>query len=759
MTPLILPPEPPVQIQIFPTETSRVITHLKKPPKSKGIDPSKVEHAWTLTNYSYQFPKSFFDKKQNLDLLASTTKEDLPKSQLKQSYGSKTYLITQDRNGDRRRFELSIPAEESEDNPQSPQQIETPATIETVKVVEVIADRQEYNEQEQVITAKGNVVMRFAQAVLTGDSLQVNLVNRIAVAQGNVVLKRGEQVLRGEKFEYYLVQDRGTVTNASGEVYQPTLQRDFSTQLREDATIPDRALSDRLTASQPVTDVTSDRGVGVVFGSTRDLDILDTGRNSANNNSGGTINRLRFQAEKVNFETNTWQASNFRLTNDPFSPPELEIRAETANFQQTAPLVNELTTTKSRLVIDQSFSVPLLANRLVFDRRPRQPQIIKFGFDGEERGGLFIERSFELVDTEKINWEITPQYFFQRAVFPDAFGFNDGEEGGVFNSSVFGVKSKFDSLFSPRTSLQASTTLTSLDFNDIEDNLRAKVAFNQKLGELSRPYDLSLEYNFRERLFNGSLGFQTVYSSIGAVVTSPVINLEKIGVNLNFQGSVQNISADTDRPEFVDSGEEEERINLTRYQGAVSLNKGFLIWQGKGLPPTQDGGLRYTPMPVVPYLQLNTGVTGVSSFYSNGDTQQSLRLSVGLQGQLGNFSRSYLDYTGFNFTYFQGIRGDESPFLFDRFVDQQALSLGITQQLYGPIRLGVQTSFNLNDGDEISTDYVLEYSRRTHNVTLRYNPILEIGSISFRINDFNWRGDPEPFDSTGVRPVVQGVSR
>ncbi|MEM7760916.1 MAG: DUF3769 domain-containing protein, partial [Cyanobacteria bacterium P01_A01_bin.40] len=87
----------------------------------------------------------------------------------------------------------------------------------------------------------------------------------------------------------------------------------------------------------------------------------------------------------------------------------------------------------------------------------------------------------------------------------------------------------------------------------------------------------------------------------------------------------------------------------------------------------------------------------------------------------------------------------------------QILSLGITQQIYGPFRAGFQTSLDLEDGDTISTDYLLEYSRRTHNVILRYNPELEIGSFSLRISDFNWQGNPRPFSDRGITPVIQGV--
>ncbi len=166
--------------------------------------------------------------------------------------------------------------------------------------------------------------------------------------------------------------------------------------------------------------------------------------------------------------------------------------------------------------------------------------------------------------------------------------------------------------------------------------------------------------------------------------------------------------------------------------------------------------MRYTPTPVVPYLDLITGVTGVASFYSNGERQPSLEGTIGLQGQLGHFSRSWLDYTGFKVSYSQDIRGDASPFLFDREVDRQTLDLGINQQIYGPVRLGINTSLDLNSNNQISTDYTIEYSRRTHNVILRYNPVLELGSFSLRISDFNWQGNPEPFRAE-ITPVIQGV--
>jgi hypothetical protein len=270
---------------------------------------------------------------------------------------------------------------------------------------------------------------------------------------------------------------------------------------------------------------------------------------------------------------------------------------------------------------------------------------------------------------------------------------------------------------------------------------------------------VNAEYNYRERLFNGSLGFQTVEQSYGFIVTSPVIPVWKTGINLSYQASIQNIDSATDQADLIPAGSTDNITNLTRFQGAVSLSKPFLLWFAPPLPPTPEEGLRYTPVPVVPYVQLLLGLTGVQSYYSNGDSQPSLTGTVGVFGQFGHFSRNFLDFTGFNVTYSQGIVGDLSPFFFDRFVDRQILSLGLTQQIYGPVRLGVQTSYSFDESEEISTDYFIEWSRRTYSILLRYNPILQLGAVNIRISDFNWTGNPGYFEGTGVRPVVDGVTR
>ncbi|MFP4099554.1 DUF3769 domain-containing protein [Coleofasciculus sp.] len=701
-------------------------------------------------------------------------------------------IITQERGGEMREFEFTPPQSDTPSLPnpeivpapdiherqprsQTSEPTPEPSASETpdsaapgpiTGVLELTADQQEYDQQRQVITAQGDVLLRFRGALLEADRVQVNLPNRILVAEDNVALTRGNQVLRGQRFEYSFVQDSGVIFDASGELFIPTSGTDLTilpSPADPDAPEEQRPISDRIISSQPLQGVTNPGFysffIGGGFGTTTtgNLSNVVSGAPQA----AGTINRFRYEADRIDFEGSEAIAQNVRITNDPFSPPELELRAQTARFRRISPLVDEIVATRPRLVFDQGLSVPTFRNRVVIDRREREPGLLQFGFDDDDRGGLFIERSFNIVNTPGVRFKVTPQYFVQRAVFgernPNTADKDDS--GGLLDPSSFGLKARLDATFTPRTTLRASAIFTSLDPNDFEEELRASVRLQQVIGT-GLPHNLNLEYSFRDRLFNGSLGFQTVQQSLGAVITSPVIRLGDTGINLTYQAGIQAINATTDRPDLLPPPpRENNRIDLTRYQASATLSRSFTLWRGEALPLTPTEGLRYTPRPVVPFLALRGVATGVASAYSSGDTQESLSGTIGLVGQLGHFSQPYLDYTRFNLSYTQVARGNLSPFRFDRVADRIVLSAGITQQIYGPFLAGFQTSFNLDTGEEISTDLFLEYSRRTYNILLRYNPVQELGSISLRINDFNWAGNPGLFDGSAIRPVVQGVTR
>jgi hypothetical protein len=608
-------------------------------------------------------------------------------------------------------------------------------------VVELSADRQTYDQFQQVFTAEGNVEMRFRGAVLNADRLQVNLPNRIAVAEGDAVITRGEQVLRGDRLVYNLGQDQGTILNARGEVFLPEAGSD----LGDDDDDQPPPVGEQLAEEQPpLQGVFSSGGVNIDLG---------VGRQSGfGGSASGTLQRLRFEADEITFTSQGWEATNVRITNDPFSPPELELRSSRATFRRLSPTRSEIRARNPRLVFDQGFSLPLLRDRVILDSRSRNPAIVQFGFDEEDRGGLFVERTFEPLVNPFFRLSVTPQILLQRAIDND---------DGLFDLQNLGLLASLDANLPFQTILDAEVELTSLDFSEAEfadDELRAVVRLRRLV---LNGHTVTLEYNYRDRLFNGSLGFQTVDESFGVIFTSPNIILGNTGIQLNYQASIQRITDDITAERRDDIlgpvGERDDDIGtLTRYQVAAELRRLFFLWQGTPLPATREEGLRYTPNPVVPFLAILPSVRGVVGLYSSGDTQPILTGRLTLLGQFGHFSRRFFDYLGFNITYSRSTEGSESPFNFDQLEDREVFSAGATVQLFGPFRAGFQTSINLDSSDEFNTSYILEYSRRTYGIILRYNPDRETGSLGLRISDFNWTGTPAPFDSD--RTVDSGVT-
>jgi hypothetical protein len=634
-------------------------------------------------------------------------------------------------------FPNTIPGQKRPETPPP-----APTTPKTPQVVELNADRQEYDQERQIFTAEGRVAMRYQGGLLEADRLQVNLTNRIAVAEGNVAFTRGNQVLRGQRLEYNFVQGVGSIQNARGEIFIPELATAFENNLPSDvgaASVLGRPVSDRLTAAQPTRGVTSPRSLAVGFGFGRDINNLPGGLGR-----GGRVRHLRFEAQQIDFTPNGWTATSLQITNDPYSPPQLVLKADKATLTRLSPTEQEVRGFRPRLVFDQKVVLPIPLTRTLISSGERQPPLVQFGYDDQDRGGLFIQRPFNIIATSQLQFSLTPQIFVQRLIL---------DNKNVGNLDNYGLVGRLSYLVGPLTRIRAFASLTSLDLGKFENTLRASLRATQLIGS----HLLNLEYSYRDRLFNGSLGFQTVQSSLGAVLLSPNVILGQTGIVLRYQAGFQYINSDTDRVDLLPTVRTNNRIDLGRFQASASLQKSFYLWQGTTLPATPDAGVRYTPNPVRPYVAVGVSLTGVASYYTSGDNQNNLIGSVALYGQFGHFSRSFFDYTGFSLTYTQLATQGLSPFLFDRTVDNRILIASLTQQLFGPLRLTVQTSINLETNQQISTDYILELSRRAYGIQVRYNPILQLGSITFRLSDFNWSGGTQPFDE--VRPVEGGIRR
>ncbi|MFM7601655.1 MAG: DUF3769 domain-containing protein [Pseudanabaena sp.] len=565
----------------------------------------------------------------------------------------------------------------------------------------VVSDRQEYDINTEVFVAEGNVVINYRKSELKADRVQLNTKTQEVVAEGNVFFTRGDQKIRGSKLTYNYGNVKGELLNASGAVDLGNLNSS------EVSRSPGETASNSITIS-PI---------------------------GSGNSNDGQVRRLGFIADRLILDGDTWTAENLRVTNDPFSPPELELTTSKATLTPISPTQNRLDLESPRIVFDQGFSLPLPVNSITLDRFQRfAPALV--GFDRRDRDGVFYQQSFDVITQPNLSFQLSPQLLLQRAF---------SSQSGFSGFDIIGVVATLNGAFDDGSSLSARASFSGLDFSRIDSLLRFNATYQMPI---FGNHTLLSQYAFRDRVFNGSLGFQDVNNILGTTLLSPTYVLGDSQISVSYQASAQLVGAQRSdlQPSTIGS--------LIRVQGATVVSRAFPLLRGEPAPAEKETGLRFSPKPIVPKLDAFLTAQGVASFYSNGASQSVLYGTVGLTAEVGHFAKDFLDYTALSMSYTQAFATGKSPFFFDQVSDVRVLTAAIIQQIYGPIRLGIQQSWNLDSGSIFDSVYSLEYARRTYSVLVRYNPNQGLGEFLIRISDFNWTRPP-----SNVTNVQNGIEQ
>ncbi len=613
--------------------------------------------------------------------------------------------------------------------------------------VKLDADFQDYDQDKQVFTARGHVRMEFQDSVLTADELQVDMKTRIAVALSapNLVrLQRPEQQVEGNRLEYNFAKKEGVLFDARGLV--------------------------NIKADDPEVKKARAQGQPSIF---------DAAASGAPTIQRGGL--LRYTARRIYFTPKGWRGEDVRFTNDPFDPPELEIktsRAEVTNIPGGKKKQQKLVTDPGVLVFDQSTALPLPPFiSTISDQEDANP--ITVGYDAIDKGGLFYQYNFITEPNENTTLRISPQLFLQRAlgfgVTSNGYSFNNvvqnaspGVEGGFLND--FGVEGKLNLRHEGGQSTNVFASLSGLSFEDFASRIRARAEHQIPVGNGGDT--LSFNYAYRELLFNGVLGAQQVSQDVGVNFYSAFKVLGNTGIFFTYQGGINYLQAPSDQVGFLAPGpSNQNEASLARYQLVAYLGKEFTLYRPPQDTPATREFLRFTPSPITPSLKLVTSVLLNGALYSSGNSQGVVQGRVGIEGTVGQFAKDAFDYTNFNLAYFNGVLGGQSPFYFDRVPGVEGFSAGILQQIYGPFRAGVQVVFNrvpqgqglcsipVSIGDFCEADrwYTLRYDRRTYGISLNYNPVQQFGFLQLRVDDFNWG---TAGSTTRIAPQVQaGVTR
>jgi len=491
--------------------------------------------------------------------------------------------------------------------------------------------------------------------------------------------------------------------------------------------------------------------------------------------SRGRLNRLRFQASNLVIRGNRWSAREVAFTNDPFTPAQswtIGYQVETV-FEEKG--ITRIRARRTRILLSNRLAVPGLNSAVIGE------EALQFSLDTDQRDrdGIYLGYNLPTLRIgEKGKLNLQPQFMLQRAIEGRTSSYTaPGKSlaGPRVNQNLqagdlFGLTAVLD-LPIDRFRLQADTSLSTFSPDNLAAGTRSIVRLGTPLalaGHSSSQGQLFGSY--RERVYNGSLGLQTVVYSYGGQLEG----------SLRFNADPADPAKDQRRTPYFGPVEVDWRAVGGNYQANLfrrnrldtqwrgRLNAGFSsslrLWEASLDPDRGDlAALRYTAQPVRPGLALNFGLATSLAHYEAGARQNTFTLFGGPAFTLGRFREPWFDYTQFAVlvggTFFDGL----SPFGFDRAVDLRTLSFRAAQQLYGPLVLEAGATVNIDGNSrfygDVSYSYLeLKLQQRSYALGVYYSPYDGIGGIRIRLNDFSFTGSGTPFVPRPAEPAPADCS-
>ena len=465
----------------------------------------------------------------------------------------------------------------------------------------------------------------------------------------------------------------------------------------------------------------------------------------------GEISRWRVQAARVRITPDGWSADRMGFTNDPYTPAQTRIDAENvvATEEENGDIL--IKSERNRLIVEERLPIPVSRTQRIQKQEEVENRWV-FGIDNDDRDGFFIGRNLRPIElADDLVLQIQPQFLLQRAINGDNNSYvapgASIDSGDVTQDNtvgdLFGVDAELSSQFLGLTTnveAEISTFNPSnfLNGSRFSGSTRRTVTLPW-LGDVSaRVFGA-----YRFRAFNGSLGETDVYSAYGVLAEQKGDwNWGKLKNDYIWRIGVGNYQAES----FTSTN----LIDTLRANFYGSLNSRYQLWRGKPAELTPEAAYRYSPVAIVPGLELRTNLNTALAAFGDGTRQNTISLTGGPTLTLGNFSKTFLDYTQLSIAGGGTLKQGSSPFEFDQAVDLGTLGLGLTQQIAGPLLLNAGVGVNIDPASEffgnvINSNIELRWQRRSYDLGFYYNPYEGVGGFRFRLNDFNFTGTGRPF--------------
>ena len=636
---------------------------------------------------------------------------------------------------------------------------------EILSSVDLVSDKQ--TKLGSLITAEGNVLLKSKNAILNSSKLSYDQDSKVLNIKGNIKFKSGESFFEASEIEYDFINKKGFILNVYGSVNFQEISKIQLFSKDNSNRIEDNILKYENNPTEVRFNNESFIKLGNFF---RKYEEDESFTDQDFEVKFNPVVKTRFITKKIDINNDVWFSDDLTLTNDPFNKPQLKIRNK--NFKTIFNDDNTKIRSKwSWARIEDKIPIPLGPRRIDVDKN----QNFKWGngYDKEKYDGFYIFRRFNQIDfDDTTTLNLTTFLPLQRIIYGETESFPNNEDLVISPkvkqdanfADYFGIGAFLKSEKNNRKFILDFST-NSLDFEKLDKaaeinsflkiNL-SKEDINSKEkksihADLSKPNskirksdDLTFFGSYRNKTKNGSLGEILVKSSYG-IQYDVTTNKER-----------NNIKSFTEKSLSIGNYESASKLNsndlINKNRLVLSFKRGYEIplWKPK-IESNINEEYKYSPVVVPQGLSWN--LEGNLDFfrYDDGSKQDLFLIKTGPKFTVGEFKKNLFDYTEISIMpRFKFNRG-QSPFNFDQVIDNKAIELKVSQQLYGPILVNFTTELSLDkkeSNEDILINPVIDiaWSRRAYSVNLFYNLDSEVGGINFKINTFDFRGAGERFN-------------
>ncbi len=568
------------------------------------------------------------------------------------------------------------------------------------------------SDENNILSAKGNVIVSYKGNILKADSLVYDKSNKILIAKGNISIRIGEQIFEMDSFEYDFISKKGNLFQVKGLIKTDNLINDLF--LNFDNT------------------------------DTNYLAILEEIKKDRVLNTPNRVENWILSTDKIEVDGNKWKIEKVIFTNDllELKQVKLEINSfEAISKKEELKFKSSL----NYLTLEEKVTIPFWfgdktlnksGDKFNFENR------WNLGFDNVDRDGYFLGRKLNPINLfNDLVLEVEPQFLVQRSIKGYTKSFvktGDSITGNKVKRDTsfidyFSLNSKIKGKIN-NWDLEIDNQLYSFDSKKFSDALRLKANLTKEITFLNSKWDKSFYGVYRDRVWNGSIGEAEIYKGYG-------FKLEKQNtweINETIKNETITIGLGQFEGEALNS---KNLVNSLKSNLFYSLEHKFPISVFDASNKFVDSSFIYIAEPIKKGMRLNTKVELLYSLYESGNHQEYLGFGAGPELIVGNFKNKYFDYTKISLLPFYKIKSGESIFKFDQTSEKFTLELVFDQQLFGPIILKSNATLNLDSdskeyGDFINSKISLNWKKRSYEFGIFYQPHNEAGGIAFTLFGF-----------------------